>query len=468
MNLKAKENSAAEEPTELTEEELKKKHARSRRWRTAIAASRISKQKSLFLVGTLLLVLFICVSIFTFKQSNRLIEEGYLASEGNAAQNFAVLTAANIHLTDEQVRALKACSYAELQTAEENRALKTMMANDSFANKVDYAYVMVHLTDEEIKYSVTERNQAIFDAPPGTKLDIMWLLDVNVNEGAVSLNVGSDEQRYSYYIEEDTKIFNEAPTYLYHSSEWGDHICGYAPLRSTEGSYIGVVGVELRTGDYEEYRSQAMYALGLLITVSTLMLTLLFFFLYRKYSRIQFDKIYTDSLTQISNRSYYNDRFIRRMNSLGGKGRKFALMIADVDWFKKVNDTFGHEAGDEVLIELSEILLRYFGKEHVVRFGGEEFVIGLWVESETELRWKIDAIYESVAQRKFGRREITISISLGCCYCEPKELDGWLMSNMLRAADCMLYECKENGRAQYRLAKFEENREYQKAPHKAN
>lgn len=419
----------------------------------------MKKQKRFLLLGSLLLGVFIVVSAFAFYESSLHIKKGYLASEGKAAENFAILTAANISLTDKQVAELKAYSYAELLKSKENRELADMMDNNNFVTQVDYAYIMVHLKDKEIRYKVTEENKKRYDAPIGTKLDIMWLLDVNVGEDTAKQEINSEAdelQRYSYYIEEDALIFGEAPVYIYNSSEWGEHICGYAPLYTTEGTYIGVVGVEMQTSDYNSYCGKAMLAMGVLMGISLFMLTLVFYYLYCQYREYQYEKIYTDALTKIGNRSYYNDQFIKRMNARVKSNQIFALMIADVDWFKKVNDTFGHEIGDAVLIELGAILLEIFGKEHVVRFGGEEFVAGLWGDNEVELYSKINLLFSKVEEHKFSKQEVTISISLGCSYCHVSELNGWIMSGMLKAADGMLYECKENGRQQYRVAKFEE------------
>lgn len=428
----------------------------------------MKKEKGIVFIGSLLLVAFVVIAVLTFRQSNRMIEDGYLASEGNAAQNFAVLTASNIHLSNEQVQNLKGLSYTDLQGSAENQALENMMSNSSFTRKVDYAYVMMHLPEEEVKYQVTEENKALFDAELGTPLDIMWLLDVTVSEeeqaemesGEVAAN--EDVQRYSYYIEEDQIIFGEAPTYIYNSSEWGDHICGYAPLFSNEGDYIGVVGVELQTKDYDSYRKKAMGALAMLLFISTITLTLLFVFIYSKYRKLQYEKIYTDSLTRIYNRSYYNNRFVRHLNQTKKHGHCVALMIADIDWFKKVNDTFGHEVGDQVLIETSQILLETFGKENVVRFGGEEFVAAFWVKNEYYLREKFDQLFARIASTKFCTQQIDMSISLGCSYLYCNDVTGWVLSGMLKAADYNLYEAKENGRKQYRIVQFDSEKSYEK------
>lgn len=423
----------------------------------------MGKQKGFVCIGVLLL-LFVVASIFTFHRSKTLIEQGYFAAEGVNAKNFAALVSANISLTDKQVDTLKGYTYNELLNSTENKALRSMMDNDSFSQKVAYAYIMVHLRDNEVKYSVTADNGNRFDAPVGTPLDIMWLLDVNVTEDEEKQALEADEwKRYSYYIEKDASIFGRTPTYLFNSSEWGDHICGYAPFYSAEGRYVGVVGIELQTNDYDAYCGQAVLALGIVMAVSLVMLSVLFAYIYFRYRRLQFDKIYVDSLVRIYNRSYYNNQFIKRMN-ISRSDRKFALMIADVDWFKAVNDTFGHEIGDQALIELGEILVDIFGKQHVVRFGGEEFVAGLWIDNEAELLKTLDSLYTRVDSHRFSSQEITLSISLGCSFYETQELNGWLMSGMLRAADCKLYEAKSLGRKCYLVEQYDATKEYRKDP----
>lgn len=420
----------------------------------------MKKRRNIIIFTCVLFFAYIIISIFTFMKSNQLIEEGFLSSEGNAAENFAVLTAANIHLTDARVSQLKSLSYSELIQAEENQSLRKMMGEGHFANKVDYAYVMVHLPEMEIKYAVDEESQALFNAPPGTPLDIMWLLDVTPSESASEVIENSevdglsDLRRYSYYIPEDDKIFNMEPSYVFNASEWGDHICGYAPLYSEEGTYIGAVGVEMQTTDFDAYKLKAMSALGALFFVTTLTLVCSFMFLYWKYSRLQFERIHTDALTQIYNRTYYNNCFIKIMNASRKKASSFVLMIADVDFFKRVNDTFGHEVGDIVLIEIAELLVAAFGRAQVVRFGGEEFVIGFWTKDRETVEKELSLFMDTIRTRKFSSQEIDVTISIGGCIETGQQLDGWLLSEMLKTADGNLYHVKGHGRDNYRIAEF--------------
>jgi diguanylate cyclase (GGDEF)-like protein len=89
---------------------------------------------------------------------------------------------------------------------------------------------------------------------------------------------------------------------------------------------------------------------------------------------------YTDALTGLANRLAFRETLDGRLLQLRGAGRQLALLFADIDDFKRVNDTLGHDAGDEVLLQFSnrirETVQRLGGDDAVLaRFGGDEFVI---------------------------------------------------------------------------------------------
>lgn len=390
------------------------------------------------LLALVLLLAISGISAFAFRMSGNVIEQGYLASECKSAENLAVLVASTIHLSGEQVDVLKQCSYDELQATDENKALLSLVSNDLLPNKIDYAYVMVRLAESEVKYQVTDANTELFDAPVGTDMDILWLLDVNVSDTAANtfekhyIATNRDVSRYSCYIAEDDDIFGDDSTSFLNKSSWGDHICGFAPLYTTEGVYIGAVGVEYQMGDFEAYRNTALWAMAAPLLVSVACLVAVFLVLYLHDRKLRFGKVYTDSLTGINNRGYYADQLPKKLNAERRHGSHLALAIADIDWFKKVNDTYGHEVGDQVLQEIAQVFADVFGDTHVCRFGGEEFVAGIWVEDEHDLQARIELLFEKIAARSFARQRIKASLSLGASYCEPDGLSEGLLFDMLR------------------------------------
>jgi len=153
-----------------------------------------------------------------------------------------------------------------------------------------------------------------------------------------------------------------------------------------------------------------------------------------------------DFLTGLHNRRYF---FITG-EKLFASARRQALTLVcamlDIDFFKKVNDQYGHEAGDRVLQHVANILRNRLRKTDIVaRIGGEEFCI-LAVNMDTasvhkifdELRRKIE---QSVVVLDDGMGEVSITVSLGIATRLGDSLD-----HMLKKADFHLYEAKEGGR----------------------
>jgi len=155
----------------------------------------------------------------------------------------------------------------------------------------------------------------------------------------------------------------------------------------------------------------------------------------------------TDSLTGLRNRRGIVELFQREERRADRSKKSFAIMLADIDRFKEVNDTYGHEAGDTVLLEIARVLKRQTrGADLCVRWGGEEFLTLL---VETDLVQAV-AIAErtrlAVASSVIGLGEtftsVTISIGLSIRH------DGEPAAACIRRCDTCLYKAKESGRNQ--------------------
>jgi diguanylate cyclase (GGDEF)-like protein len=150
-----------------------------------------------------------------------------------------------------------------------------------------------------------------------------------------------------------------------------------------------------------------------------------------------------DKLTGIYNRRVLDNRFKELMEISIKKATPLSFIIIDVDHFKRVNDTYGHQVGDKVLIELSEILMTNTRNSDTVgRWGGEEFVI---IASDTDLNRAIsvaERVRFAVESHNFtDAGKVTASIGL-------TELRGVndTMEAMVERADSSLYQAKESGR----------------------
>jgi diguanylate cyclase (GGDEF)-like protein len=156
-----------------------------------------------------------------------------------------------------------------------------------------------------------------------------------------------------------------------------------------------------------------------------------------------------DGLTQIHNKRYLYEALERELTRARRHDRPLAALIFDIDYFKRINDHYGHLAGDYVLRELADaVKLRIRRDEVFARYGGEEFVIVL---PETTLEGGqalAESLREKVEEHEFvfqGER-MPVTISVGCSVMEAE--DG--AAELIQRADERLYEAKRAGRNQVR------------------
>ncbi len=156
-----------------------------------------------------------------------------------------------------------------------------------------------------------------------------------------------------------------------------------------------------------------------------------------------------DFLTNIYNRrSFFN--YAKKLFSSMKRGNiKLTIAMIDIDHFKKCNDTYGHDAGDRVIVSVAKELSNSFRNEDVVaRIGGEEFCV-CCVNMETKSAKKIfDSLRKRIEETPiiYKDKTIRISISIGVCQTAQENVH-----KMIVYADKMLYKAKENGRNQVQI-----------------
>ena len=159
----------------------------------------------------------------------------------------------------------------------------------------------------------------------------------------------------------------------------------------------------------------------------------------------------SDDLTGLANRRSFTQQGAARLAASGRDDTQCGLIAVDIDWFKRVNDNHGHEAGDEVLCHIAQTLLH--AAPHgalVARLGGEEFTVMCDVESELDISRIAEALRKATEAAAFYYRgeKIHVTISLGLTLAQP----GDTLSTMLSRADHALYDAKKNGRNRLALA----------------
>ncbi len=158
-----------------------------------------------------------------------------------------------------------------------------------------------------------------------------------------------------------------------------------------------------------------------------------------------------DTLTCAYNRLSLNsvfDYFHRNQHP----NSSLCLLVIDLDFFKQINDQFGHATGDQVLIETCQVFAEHVGQENVFRIGGEEFCITLFDHSLAQANAIGEALRERIANYRFSEHlPIQLTLSIGICQYRP----GDQLKDLLKLADIELYKAKQNGRNQVCICTYQ-------------
>ena len=156
----------------------------------------------------------------------------------------------------------------------------------------------------------------------------------------------------------------------------------------------------------------------------------------------------TDALTNIGNRKFFDEKLIEFIDSANMSSEEFCLIISDIDFFKKFNDKFGHQIGDQVLKVVAHVLkTSTLSAAHPFRYGGEEFAILVpksELNSAKEMANKIRKIIstKSIRNKSTGQDFGKITMSFGIAQYLADESSA----SIIQRADQALYLAKENGR----------------------
>ena len=156
-----------------------------------------------------------------------------------------------------------------------------------------------------------------------------------------------------------------------------------------------------------------------------------------------------DEMTQLYNRRYGDKNLLKMKAQMQISGIKYCVAIGDIDFFKKVNDNYGHEAGDEVLIHVARVLKeQLLANGFVCRWGGEEFLIVIESHTIEQAEHILQSILDTLRNQTITYQEQQIRVTMSMGLVSVKAEDE--IDDILRCADQKLYEAKENGRDQIR------------------
>lgn len=157
----------------------------------------------------------------------------------------------------------------------------------------------------------------------------------------------------------------------------------------------------------------------------------------------------TDALTNLYNRRYFETTFAREFARAKRYNSQLSLVVVDIDWFKKINDTYGHSCGDYVLRELSWLMAENFRQTDIIfRYGGEEFVILLTETDGNSAIIPVERLRRAVEDNKFKFKGVELNVTISAGISSDKDVNE--VSQMFDNADKALYQAKEEGRNRVR------------------
>ena len=152
-----------------------------------------------------------------------------------------------------------------------------------------------------------------------------------------------------------------------------------------------------------------------------------------------------DALTKLNNRAAFDEFFAKEMVRSQHNNSSLAIAVADLDNFKRINDTYGHTAGDKTLQVLANTFKKQLDNDaFIARYGGEEFVFIFLKQDKEEVLKKLNALKSNVSKLpfKFKNNKVSMTLSIGVTHIKPDDN----VHIAFERADSSLYEAKEKGK----------------------
>lgn len=177
-----------------------------------------------------------------------------------------------------------------------------------------------------------------------------------------------------------------------------------------------------------------------------------------EYEEALYSAATRDSLTNIANRRFFFDHAKKEFNLLTLEKRDLSILLLDIDYFKKINDKYGHSVGDQALIHFSQVTKSVLRSNDLIgRIGGEEFAVFLPDATEQAAHQIADRIHKELKEKPLKINESIshdITVSIGAVTNEDKMLQ---LEDLMIIADKALYKSKDNGRNQTSFCKHKDD-----------
>lgn len=310
------------------------------------------------------------------------------------------------------------------------KTLTEMFPNRDYCMIIDKTLVDSKVFDSELdNYEVSYVSDAFyFDKESQSCVEVRNITDSN-NFQYIFANANIDDEDLLDY---SNKLYN---------SEYDgvDYEIFMVPIVNVEGSYVGYF-VSASEG-FEQNTLWTQHVINIVaLTIITVGLYVIIYLINdRKKSAREISLL--DSLTNLYNRRFFNEKIEREISRSKRTGIPFSLLMFDIDHFKVVNDNYGHEKGDQVLVALAQRVSKAIRKEDTfVRYGGEEFVVILTNTEKSIGEKKAEQIRALISDRKVA--DLPITVSIGVTDFNNESTPEGIVSE----ADKAMYEAKNDGR----------------------
>lgn len=234
--------------------------------------------------------------------------------------------------------------------------------------------------------------------------------------------------------------------------------------RSVKGSDWQLYAVVNKDSFFSSINRQRLIMLSVVFVVTVFVFVLTVFALRPVIHALLrekqlFELSHRDGLTGLFNHSYMQELLDRELDRSRRYGRSFSVLMFDIDHFKRVNDTYGHQAGDEVLKYLGEVVLRAVrNTDMAARYGGEEFIVILPETGSEGALMLAEKLRSEVSQETVatGAGDIAITISVGVVTCGTCGNDI-SKHNIIYAVDKSMYMSKRAGRNRVTVVDLKES-----------
>jgi len=383
------------------------------------------------------------------------MKRNFLDSIGKRAVSVAVVAARDIQISNAEVEYLISLDFLDLLNDPINVIFEDRSREIMGYSNVKYIYVMRKLSPEQVKYTITADKEDDFGQHAGSRLDTIYLMDAVIDlEARMEDTDGqwyTDEDRYTILREPEEKAYtNRGISYSITDDEWGSYVTGYAPLYSTEGDYVGILGADIYIDEYKNIINRQVTIISVFVGLCVI-LSVIFLFNIARASKAEEvadlfrKKSYYDDMTQMLNRRMLSEYSEAYWSGALQQKTPLSVMMMDIDNFKSYNDIYGHVTGDKIIIGTAAAIKQCVreGKDLSFRYGGDEFLVLFFDTNLKVVSTLAERIQSHLKSVTIEGVKGNITLRFGISSMIPTK-DASLLK-LIEQADRSLYQSKRNG-----------------------